>query len=75
MNERNGFSVAGIPFIGLCLVLAGLGAALVVSAIHAHPDAPPVAQLLAGVILLAAAAMLFNEAIRLLEARCSTWRT
>jgi NitT/TauT family transport system permease protein len=32
-------------------------------------------KLLAGVILLAAAAMLFNEAIRLLEARCSTWRT
>lgn len=53
MNERNGFSVAGIPFIGLCLVLAGLGAALVVSAIHVHPDAPPVARILAGVILLA----------------------
>ena len=33
------------------------------------------AKLLAGVILLAAAAMLFNEAVRSLEARCSTWRT
>jgi NitT/TauT family transport system permease protein len=32
-------------------------------------------KLLAGVILLAAAAMLFNEAVRSLEARCSTWRT
>lgn len=32
-------------------------------------------QLFAGVILLAAAAMLFNEAVRGLEARCSTWRT
>ena len=32
-------------------------------------------KLLAGVILLAAAAMMFNEAVRSLEARCSTWRT
>lgn len=32
-------------------------------------------QLFAGVILLAVAAMLFNEAVRSLEARCSTWRT
>lgn len=32
------------------------------------------AKLLAGVILLAAAAMAFNEAVRSLEARCSTWR-
>jgi NitT/TauT family transport system permease protein len=32
------------------------------------------AQLFAGVILLAAVAMLFNEAVRALEARCSTWR-
>lgn len=32
-------------------------------------------QLFAGVILLAVAAMLFNEAVRGLEARLSTWRT
>jgi NitT/TauT family transport system permease protein len=32
-------------------------------------------QLFAGVILLAAVAILFNEAVRALEARCSTWRT
>ena len=32
-------------------------------------------QLFAGVILLAAVAMLFNEAVRALEARCSAWRT
>lgn len=32
-------------------------------------------KLFAGVILLAAAAMAFNEMIRSLEARCSTWRT
>lgn len=32
-------------------------------------------ELFAGVIILAAAAIVFNEAIRWLEARCSTWRT
>jgi NitT/TauT family transport system permease protein len=32
-------------------------------------------ELFAGVIILAAAAIAFNEAIRWLEVRCSTWRT
>jgi NitT/TauT family transport system permease protein len=32
-------------------------------------------QLFAGVILLAAVAILFNETVRVLEGRCSTWRT
>lgn len=32
-------------------------------------------QLFAGVILLATVAILFNETVRYLEARCSTWRT
>ena len=32
-------------------------------------------QLFAGVILLAVVAIIFNEAVRWLEARCSTWRT
>jgi NitT/TauT family transport system permease protein len=32
-------------------------------------------QLFAGVILLAAVAILFNETVRALEGRCSTWRT
>jgi NitT/TauT family transport system permease protein len=32
-------------------------------------------QLFAGVIVLAVAAMSFNELVRYLEARCSTWRT
>jgi NitT/TauT family transport system permease protein len=32
-------------------------------------------QLFAGVIVLAAVAVAFNEAVRALEARCSTWRT
>ena len=31
MNERNGFSVAGIPFVGLCIVLFGLAGYLVLS--------------------------------------------
>jgi NitT/TauT family transport system permease protein len=32
-------------------------------------------QLFAGVIVLATVAILFNEAVRALEVRCSTWRT
>ena len=32
-------------------------------------------QLFAGVIMLSVIAILFNEAVRALEARCSTWRT
>ena len=32
-------------------------------------------QLFAGVIVLATVAILFNEAVRVLEVRCSTWRT
>ncbi len=32
-------------------------------------------QLFAGVIMLATVAILFNETVRSLEARCSTWRT
>lgn len=32
-------------------------------------------QLFAGVIILATIAILFNETVRALEARCSTWRT
>jgi len=32
-------------------------------------------QLFAGVVLLAAAAIGFNETVRWLEARCSAWRT
>ena len=32
-------------------------------------------QLFAGVVLLASIAIVFNEIVRILEARCSTWRT
>ena len=41
MNERHGFSVAGIPFIGLCLVLAGIGVALIFSTDPAQPMPHP----------------------------------
>lgn len=49
MNERKGFSIAGIPFIGVCLVLATIGIALLVSADGAQP-APHVVP---GMLLLA----------------------
>ncbi|KZC41506.1 UNVERIFIED_ORG: hypothetical protein RHOFW104R5_15720, partial [Rhodanobacter sp. FW104-R5] len=49
MNERNGFSVAGIPFVGLCIVLAAIGIALVLPAAQGQPAASAIA----GVILLA----------------------
>jgi regulator of protease activity HflC (stomatin/prohibitin superfamily) len=48
MNERNGFSVAGIPFIGLCIVLAAIGVALVLPA----GQGQPATSAISGVILL-----------------------
>jgi len=48
MNERKGFSIAGIPFIGFCLVLAAIGVALLVSADPAQP-AP---HIIPGILLL-----------------------
>ncbi|AGG89800.1 SPFH domain-containing protein [Rhodanobacter denitrificans] len=60
MNERNGFSVAGIPFVGFCLILAGIGGWMVVGAIHGQPDAPPLTLLLGGALLLALDAFLLK---------------
>ncbi|MGN2252662.1 SPFH domain-containing protein [Frateuria sp. GZRe12] len=37
MNERKGLSIAGIPFIGVCLLLAAVGVLLLVSADGAQP--------------------------------------
>jgi hypothetical protein len=37
MNERNGFSFAGIPVIGFCLVLAGIAVALLFSSDSGTP--------------------------------------
>lgn len=47
MNERKGFSVAGIPFIGFCIVLAAVGLA---SLLTADP-AQPVGHVLSAVVL------------------------
>ncbi|MBQ4856160.1 SPFH domain-containing protein [Rhodanobacter sp. B2A1Ga4] len=60
MNEHQGFSVAGIPFVGFCLVLAAIGVWLVVGAIHGQPDAPPVVPLFGGVLLIAIDAFLLK---------------
>ena len=49
MNERKGFSVAGIPFILFCLVLAAIGVALLASA----DPAQPLLHVVPGVLLLA----------------------
>ena len=55
MNERNGFSVAGIPVIGLCIVLAGIGFLLLFTADSAVP----------GAHVIGAVASLFIEAFML----------
>ena len=55
MNERNGFSVAGIPVIGLCIVLAGIGISLLFTADSAAP----------GAHVIGAVASLFIEAFML----------
>jgi len=56
MNERKGFSIAGIPFTGVCLVLAAIGAWLLVSADAAQP-APHV---ISGILLLVLASFLLK---------------
>jgi regulator of protease activity HflC (stomatin/prohibitin superfamily) len=48
MNERKGFSIAGIPFIGFCLLLAAVGVLVLVSADPVDP-APHVVP---GILLL-----------------------
>jgi len=48
MNERKGFSIAGIPFIGVCLLLAAIGVLLLASANAVQP-APHV---IPGILLL-----------------------
>jgi regulator of protease activity HflC (stomatin/prohibitin superfamily) len=49
MNERKGFSIAGIPFVGVCLLLAAIGVFL---AANADP-AQPAPHLIAGMLVLA----------------------
>jgi regulator of protease activity HflC (stomatin/prohibitin superfamily) len=55
MNERKGFSIAGIPFIGFCLLLAAIGIALLASADEMQPAPhviPGIALLVLTVFLL-----------------------
>ncbi|MCX7513575.1 SPFH domain-containing protein [Frateuria sp. STR12] len=56
MNERKGFSLAGIPFIGFCLVLAAIAAWLLVSA----DGADPAPHVIPGMLLLALTAFLLK---------------
>lgn len=48
MNERKGFSLAGIPFAGVCIVLAAIGVGLLVAA----DPAQPVGHVLPALVLL-----------------------
>ncbi|SFS19792.1 Regulator of protease activity HflC, stomatin/prohibitin superfamily [Dyella sp. OK004] len=54
MNERQGFSVAGIPFILFCLLLAGGGAVLLLSA-AGHEL--PASRFFGGLVLIALAGL------------------
>jgi len=57
MNERQGFSVAGIPFIVFCLLLAGCGVALVLTSAGQEPPLP---RFFGGVALIAFTAFLLK---------------
>ncbi len=63
------FNFTGVMIAEMYASSAGLG-----RLIADWGDSHMLPQLFAGVILLAAAAIAFNEAIRFLESRCSTWR-
>ncbi|MFC4764569.1 SPFH domain-containing protein [Dyella koreensis] len=54
MNERQGFSVAGIPFIVFCLLLAGSGVFLLLSSAGQEP---PALRFFGGVALIALTAL------------------
>jgi len=49
MNERQGFSLAGIPFVGFCLLLAAIAVWLILSSAGHQP---PLASFFGGVLLL-----------------------
>jgi regulator of protease activity HflC (stomatin/prohibitin superfamily) len=56
MNEHKGFSVAGIPFIGVCIALAAIGVALLVKADPAQPGG----QVVAGAVLIVLTAFMLK---------------
>jgi len=57
MNERQGFSLAGIPFVGFCLLLAAFGIWLVLSSAGHQP---PLAGFFGGVVVLVFTAFLLK---------------
>jgi NitT/TauT family transport system permease protein len=63
------FNFTGVMIAEMYASSAGLG-----RLIADWGDSHMLPQLFAGVILLAGTAIAFNEAIRFLETRCSTWR-
>ncbi|KRE88344.1 hypothetical protein ASG87_06920 [Frateuria sp. Soil773] len=56
MNERKGFSVAGIPFVGVCLVLAAIGVGLLVTADPSRSGS----QFFAGIVVIVVTAFLLK---------------
>lgn len=54
MNERNGFSLAGIPFIGVCLVLAAAGVTVLV---RSAPE-QNIAGMITGALVIAVTALM-----------------
>ncbi|MGO4701220.1 SPFH domain-containing protein [Dyella sp. 2RAB6] len=57
MNERQGFSLAGIPFVGFCLLLGAFGAWLILTS-GGHQ--PPLASFFAGVLVMVFTAFLLK---------------
>ncbi|SMF36389.1 NitT/TauT family transport system permease protein [Tistlia consotensis] len=64
------FNVTGILLAEMYAARAGLG-----QAVATWGQNYMLRELLAGILLIAAAAILFTEAVRWLEARCEHWRT
>lgn len=64
------FNMTGILLAEMYAARAGLG-----QLVATWGQNYQLRELLAGILLIAAAAILFNEAIRWLEARCEHWRT
>ncbi|HET6432223.1 SPFH domain-containing protein [Dyella sp.] len=56
MNERKGFSIVGIPFIGVCVVLAALGLATL---LHAAPG-QDAAGIVTGILVLVITAFMLK---------------
>lgn len=60
MNEQKGFSYPGIPFVGVCLVVAGVAAALLVYGTKQAAGAPQVIPIFGAVALAALVSFLLK---------------